>query len=455
MKRFALPLALISGLAITNVSHAADWMSVQGLEPANAEAYKIWGFLQPTYTYIDSKPVTGLQGKPGITTYNNHQQIPNLVGPDLDSTQNIQLFRARLGMRGKLKPVDDRINYFLLLEAGRNGVTRDQSVVLSDASMTFSYIPGMHLRAGLFKLPTGEEALSPVHVDYNYINFTNVTDGLLNERDMTAKAGTAPAGLAIGNVMGSLSGFRDIGVEAFNTFRHNRWEFGYAAMVSNGNNINFITDNNHHKDFTGRLQVSYIFNGAGPGRQDVNAFIWHQEGKRTFNGSDYNRMREGLGFKYLKDNLRLSGEAMRGAGMIYNGPNPPFVDIPTDSVPAPSDTIALQDYNKASGWYLEGGYKFLPQWRANIKYDVYNRLTNVEQAANERDFKTWTIGGEYLMSKSTHFTMTYEIRKAEVPNVQAIQVNAATNTAAQAQSNALTIANNLGNRFAVQMTYIF
>jgi hypothetical protein len=82
-------------------------------------------------------------------------------------------------------------------------------------------------------------------------------------------------------------------------------------------------------------------------------------------------------------------------------------------------------------------------------------LTNSQQAANERDFKTWTIGGEYLLSKSTHFTMTYEIRKAEVPNVQAIQANAATNTAAQAQANALNIANNLGNRLSVQMTYIF
>jgi hypothetical protein len=446
MKKYALPLALISGLVISNTSHAADWMSIQGLEPANAGTYKIWGFIQPTYTYIKASPVTGLGGT--ISGYNGQQQIPNLVGPDLEHTQNIQLFRARLGVRGVLKQVDDRINYFVLLEAGRNGITRDQDVVLSDASMTFSYIPGMHLRAGLFKLPTGEEALSPVHVDYNYINFTNVTDGMLNERDMTPIAGTVPAGLAGGKVQGSLSGFRDVGIEAFNSFRHNHWEFGYAAMISNGNNINFITDNNHAKDFTGRLQVSYIFNGAGPARQDINGFIWHQEGKRTFNAVDYNRMREGLGFKYLKDDLRFSGEAMRGSGMIYNGPNPPFNDISGANTPAPIDTIALQDYNKADGWYVEGGYKFLPKWRANLKYDVYHRLTNVEQAANQRNFRTVTVGGEYLFNKSTHFTMTYEFRKAEVPNPLAI-----TNTTNRA--NALDIANNLGDRISLQMTYIF
>jgi predicted porin len=449
MKKYALPLALLSGLSISGASHATDWITLQGTEPANASTAKIWGFLQPTYTYINSEPVTGLQG--AAATYNNHQQISNLVGPDLDSTQNIQLFRARLGMRGILRPIDDRINYFVLLEAGRNGLTREQNVVFSDASMTFNYIPGMHLRAGLFKLPTGEEALTAVQVAYNYVNYTSVTDGLLNERDMTPKAAIpgTPAGLSAGSVMGSLSGFRDFGIEAFNTFRKDRWEFGYAAMVSNGNNINFIRDNNSSKDFTGRLQVSYIFNGAGPMREDANAYIWHQQGKRTFGSTDYNRMREGTGFKYLKDKLRFSGEYMRGAGMIYNGPNPPFVDIPTDSTPAPVDTIALQDYNTADGWYLEGGYRFLPKWGVNLKYDEYHRLTNIQQAANQRNFKTWTIGGEYFMSKTTHFTMTYEIRKAEVANPGASGFTAAT------LNNAEIIANNLGNRFSLEMTFNF
>lgn len=450
MKKYALPLALLSGLAISNTSQAADWITVQGTEPAAAPTYKIWGFLQPTYTYIRASPVTGLGG--GISGYNGQQQIPNLVGPDLEHTQNVQFQRARLGLRGILRPVDDRINYFLLLEAGRNGITRENSVVISDASMTFSYIPGMHIRAGLFKLPTGEEALSPVHVDYNYVNFTSVTDGLLNERDVrptsTVNGLAVPAGLTYASVMGSLSGFRDIGIEAFNTFRKNRWEFGYAAMISNGNNINFISDNNHAKDITGRLQVSYIFNGGGPAREDVNAFIWHQEGKRTFGSADYNRMREGTGFKYLKENLRVSGEYIRGSGMIYNGPNPPFTDIPGTNTPAPIDTVALQDYNKADGWYLETGYRFLPQWRANLKYDEYHRLTNSQQAANQRNFQTWTIGGEYLMSKATHFTMTYEFRKAEVANPLAI-----TNTTSRA--NALSIADNLGDRISLQMTHIF
>lgn len=450
MKKHAIAIALAASLTTPALVHAADWISLQGLEPANAPSYKIWGFVQPTYTYIRAEPIRGLGG--GISGYNGQQQIANLVGPDLEHTQTVQLNRARIGVRGVLKPIDDRINYFVLLEGGRNGITREQSIVVSDASMTFNYIPGMHLRAGLFKLPTGEEALSPVNVDYNYVNFTSVTDGLLNERTVqptTQTNGlTVPAGLTYATTTGSTSAFRDIGIEAFNTFRKNNWEFGYAAMVSNGSSINSITDNNNSKDLTGRLQLSYIFGGAGFAREDINAFIWHQEGKRTFGSTDYNRVREGLGFKYMKDKLRISGEAMRGSGMIFVGPNPPFNDITGTNTPAPLDTVALQDYNTADGWYLEGGYRFLPQWRANLKYDEYHRLTNSQQAANQRNFTTWTVGTEYLMSKSTRINLTYEIRRAEVPNPTAI-----TNTTSR--SNALLIADNLGDRISLQLTYLY
>ena len=450
MKKHAIAIALAASLTTPALVHAADWISLQGLEPANAPSYKIWGFVQPTYTYIRAEPIRGLGG--GISGYNGQQQIANLVGPDLEHTQTVQLNRARIGVRGVLKPIDDRINYFVLLEGGRNGITREQSIVVSDASMTFNYIPGMHLRAGLFKLPTGEEALSPVNVDYNYVNFTSVTDGLLNERTVQSTTQTngltVPAGLTYATTTGSTSAFRDIGIEAFNTFRKNNWEFGYAAMVSNGSSINSITDNNNSKDLTGRLQLSYIFGGAGFAREDINAFIWHQEGKRTFGSTDYNRVREGLGFKYMKDKLRISGEAMRGSGMIFVGPNPPFNDITGTNTPAPLDTVALQDYNTADGWYLEGGYRFLPQWRANLKYDEYHRLTNSQQAANQRNFTTWTVGTEYLMSKSTRINLTYEIRRAEVPNPTAI-----TNTTSR--SNALLIADNLGDRISLQLTYLY
>ena len=41
----------------------------------------------------------------------------------------------------------------------------------------------------------------------------------------------------------------------FDSFRKNQWELGYAAMVSNGNEIENLSDNNSSKDLTGRLHA--------------------------------------------------------------------------------------------------------------------------------------------------------------------------------------------------------
>ena len=54
-------------------------------------------------------------------------------------------------------PLDERINYFLLVEFGKNGVAGENVVVLTDASLTFSHIPTARIRIGQFKYPGPEE----------------------------------------------------------------------------------------------------------------------------------------------------------------------------------------------------------------------------------------------------------------------------------------------------------
>ena len=450
MKKLSPSLIMLAVLGLSQGAQAANWLELQGNEPANAPTFKLWGFLQPTYTYNKADKITGLAGQ--AIPYNGHYIIPNLVGPDSSDKQAFQFNRARLGVRGVLNPVDKRINYFVLLEAGKNAITREHSVVLSDASMTFNYIPGARIRVGLFKLPTGEEALVPVHTAYDYVYFSNVTDNLLNERTVrpaTPSAGrnfaAATVGLTSANIAGSISGFRDIGIQVYDWFGKGPWEFSYAGMVSNGNNINYLGDNNSSKDFTGRLQASYIFGGKGPKREDLSVFVWHQQGKRTFGSSDYDRVREGTGFTYRQKAIHFAGEYMRGKGMIFFGPQPPFNDLGAPAV-QPVNTVALSDSNKADGWYLSGGYQFLKDWEFDLRYDTLNRLTN--SAANERDFKTWTVGTQYFINKDTRLTLNYEFRKQEVPNPQAIP-------AGPQRANAQTIADNLGDRISLQLTYLF
>ena len=457
MKKLSPSLIMLAVLGLSQGAHAANWLELQGNEPANAPTFKLWGFLQPTYTYDKADKISGLIAPAGpnatkTTSYNGQYLIPNLVGPDSTDKQAFQFNRARLGLRGVLNPVDKRINYFILLEAGKNALTREHSVVLSDASMTFNYIPGARIRVGLFKLPTGEEALVPVHTAFDYVYFSNVTDNLLNERTVrptSPSAGRTFSALspvvAPAKIAGSISGFRDIGIQVYDWFGKGPWEFSYAGMVSNGNNINYLGDNNSSKDFTGRLQASYIFGGKGPKREDLSVFVWHQQGKRTFGSSDYDRVREGTGFTYRQKAIHFAGEYMRGKGMIFVGPQLPFNDVGLPGF-QPVNTVALSDDNKADGWYLSGGYQFLKNWEFDLRYDTLDRLSN--SPADERVFKTWTVGTQYFINKDTRLTLNYEFRKQEVSNPQAI-----TNTFQRA--NAQTIADNLGDRISLQLTYLF
>ncbi|MHB1246659.1 MAG: hypothetical protein ACYCZH_09460 [Sulfuriferula sp.] len=448
MKKMTLSLALVAALGMTSNAWATNWLQLQNNEAPNAPDFKLWGFVQPTYTANQGGAVHGLKGPPQVTAYNGRTPVFNTVAPDLTNRDTLQFLRARIGARGFIPGTDKKINYFVLFEAGNNGLTRTHDIAVSDASVTFNYIPGARIRAGLVRMPMGEESLQGVAL-LDYINFTGVTDGLLNERFMqqaspSAGRAAAPTNLARANVVGSVGGFRDIGVEVYDWFRQGKMEYAYAVMVSNGSGITSLHDDNNSKDVTARLQAAYVFGGKGPRRQDVMAYIWHQEGKRPFGGQEYTRMREGLGAKYLRNGVRVSGEYMRGSGMILGGPNLPFQDVGSPGF-QPLTTVGLNSNNKADGWYLETGWRFAPKWEVDLRHDEYDRFTN--DAANERLFTTWTLGSQYFMNKSTRITVNYDFRKLEVSNpgvLSGVQLN-----------NAQVIAHSIGDRVAVQLTYIF
>ena len=97
---------------------------------------------------------------------------PKLLGPDLNSQSGFNLNRARIGVRGTGFPIDNHVNYFMLLEMGNNGITHGGSAFakLTDASITLNYLPGARIRAGLFKTPGAEEGLQAIHT-FDYIDF--------------------------------------------------------------------------------------------------------------------------------------------------------------------------------------------------------------------------------------------------------------------------------------------
>lgn len=412
-------------------AQATNWLQVQGNEAPAAPAARFSGFLQPTYTYIDAAPIAGLQG--AMAANNGKYTVLNLNWPQLRSASQFQFARAVANVRGSLT---DNINYVVAGDAGQNGVTYYQDAVLTDASLTFNYIPGARIRAGLFKVPTSEEALQIVNTSFPYAYNSNAVLYLLVGLPTVASGPVNPSGTTPANLAGGFSGFRDWGVQVYDWFNRGPLEFSYAAMVSNGGPIENMQDSDGNKDVTLRLQVSDIFGGGGPNREDFSVFAWRQDGKRRFGGQDFDQLREGYGFKYLRGDYRVSGEYIRAAGMIVGGQTPPFFGNP----------FAVGVNEQANGWYLEGGWRYLPKWELDLRYDYLDFMT--QNAANEREFATTTLGLQYFINKSTRALLNYEWRRMKVSNPNAIAAGAAL-------TNAEAIANNLGNRITAQLTWSF
>ena len=166
-------------LSCASVAQAANWLMLQGTEPVGqSERAKIWGFVQPEYQSTDG---TELKAGP----WSGQEAVFNQIGPDLKTDSQFSIRRARIGVRGTGFPLDSKVNYFLLAEFGNNGITRaggqNGAAKITDASITLNHVKGARLRVGQFKTPGAEEGLQAIHV-FDYVNFTNVTNGLLLER---------------------------------------------------------------------------------------------------------------------------------------------------------------------------------------------------------------------------------------------------------------------------------
>lgn len=423
--------AALLALAFTCQAHASNWLRLQGNEAPDAPAFRMFGFVQPTYTYIDAQPVTGIQGAAAI--HNGKYTTLNLNWPNLANPQQFQVLRAGLGARGKL---NDQVNYFVALDAGQNGSTYYRDVVLTDASLTFNFIPGARVRAGLFKLPTSEEALLAVNMSSPYVYNSNTVLYMLVGLPVQSAGAVNPGGASSAILSSGFSGYRDWGVQVYDWFSRGQWEYSYAAMVSNGGAIDHPLDADSRKDLTLRFQTSYLLGGQGPNREDISAFVWRQHGSRLFGSQHYAQLREGLGLKYLQGKYRLSAEYLRADGMIVGGQAPPFVGQP----------FVVGVNEKAGGWYMEGGWRFLPKWEVDLRYDYLDFMT--QTPANEREFATTTLGVQYFLNPTMRALFNYEWRNMKVSNPAAIAAGAARN-------NAQSLAGNLGDRASVQLTWSF
>ncbi len=450
MKKHLLCLSASIGLTMLgSTAMGANWLQLQGTEPQGAEQLaKVWGFVQVQYQDDSSTANPGGLFVP-----------PKLIGPNLDSQSAFNVNRARIGVRGVAMPLDQKINYFLLLEMGNNGITAPENSVAkaTDASVTFNHLDGMRFRLGLFKTPGFEEGLQAIHV-FDYINFTWVANQMMLERFPNANytgnsaPQLSPPESALNGFNRSVGAFRDVGVQVFDWFKvGDGWEVSYAAMVGNGNGLNF-SDNDDNKDTYFYLSAEKPYGGKGGRRQGLKFFAWTQNGVRTadltnddtFNTVEYDRDRSGFGAKYLRNGIRVSAEYLTGKGMIFQGPhNSSFGIGPGQGNPAsPAGSGAFAE---ATGYYVEGGYRFPgTKWEIDLRYDQYNRL---EDDRFEIEYSRTTLGVQYFFNPRVRFALNYEMRDADAINFPAIGAGPT------AGPN-----NNVGgidNRIALQVTAIW
>jgi hypothetical protein len=395
---------------------AADWLLLQGTESGpEPTAVRPWGFVQAVGEGIPfGAPLEGLTSET-LAPFNGELASFNHVGP-ADATWGLSIRRARAGLRGAIPTTQGRVAWLMAAEFGDNQLTRLDPVVLTDASMTFSYIPGARVRIGQFKLPLGEEALEMNPLAAEFVNFSAATSQLLLENPSSSGAYTAGA-----------SGFRDVGVQVFDSFAVGHGALSYALMLSNGRMGALDIDN--AKDVTARASWAPMVWGSAeaPHREEIGIYGYRQQGARTIEEEDVARIRRGGGVQVEKAGWHARIEAIQGSGAIEAGTNPPFPGQPVVVV-AQGEALGGYAYVHYERGLLGGGLRYDELWR---QYD---------SPADLRVFRTATADIQVEITPRARIMLDYELRWLLAP---------------EGSADAQAIAASMGDRVSLQAGVVF
>jgi hypothetical protein len=478
---------IVAAFGMTTPAQAADWVMLQGVERPDV-THRFFGVVQ--LNYANNFGCDPLEGLVGTSAVNNGLLVNNCrVAPELrDQKADFYIPNLQVGLRGNLIP--GRINYFVAVNAGENAANyqlgnteRKHLLTLTDASLTFSYIPGVRVRVGRMRVPGAEEFYSGLKAK-DYMFPTDFISRVYLERMVkgNAKNTTSIPGQGYGtqtsNGLGPITGNintyaedssfgRDMGIQFFDAFKNEKWTHTYAVMIGKGEGIHGfdIADGKYDRNLYWSSEYD-LPGGAGPLKHGVKLYAYHQYGVRQFiidsagtKSKDFDRIRYGIGAKALgeifgegRGKHRLGFELNYAEGMIFHSNTASAADAPFGGLVQ----IAAERDNKARGITLDYGYYLNKHWQFDVRWSRDNLLY-------ETDGKNWTPGFERIYTNTTlgvnyHFTpdmrltFNYEFRNAEAPNPQ-LNANGTVNVASTNNQNQQT--RSIGDRFGFRLEYEF
>ena len=395
---------ILSTVLTSSVTNAKDWVMLQGTESSKSNELRTLLFLQPSFSYTKGSPLSAgpFKGEPGIF---------NLNGPNFRSSMEFYNTRGLALVRGFIPKTNKKINFFGMLDFGKNLLTGSEKTTenpknfqLTDISLTFNYLPFSRIRMGQFIVPSSNEMLKAVHA-YDYINFTNFTAFTMLDWNMPrAGDGTNPNRPRFPN-----GGFRDIGIMIFDTFSIYRSKYTYAFMIGQGNGINRFS-NDKNVDLHGRYRSYFPFSEE----KDLEFILWGVKGKRELHSNStvqtFKRNRFGADLSMRWKNWRMELSGAYADGIIFHGTfgaGPPSLKNNKNQI---ASFLTLPSEN-AFGGHISLNYD-ISNYVIGLRYDILNY--GMRKSINERLFKTLTLSAQYKFGKSpTRLIFNYEWRQAE------------------------------------------
>jgi len=298
----------------------------------------------------------------GITIGSRALQISGLIQTEYEGFEQtgvnntFLLHRARLDVKGD---INDNWNYEVYTEFAA-------TTKLLDAYTTYKIADFLKFTAGQFKVPFSLESL--------------ISDSQLEFIDRS-QVDNALAGRS-SDVIGNQNG-RDIGIQVSGSFAKvdDRYLFDYTLGVFNGAGYDVTTDNNNHKDISGRFSVHPV--------KDLVVSADFYDGQGFYGTPAANQLRNRAGFdaRYVLGRLSLTAEYDKG----------------TDG------TI------KRDGWYGQAAYFVIPKkLQLAAKYDTYdpNKVIETDRTT------IYYYGLNYFFNNWARFTVNYLDRHEETTQVK-------------------------------------